>query len=160
MTTVSIQEWVRDNIDFLTKLMESNDQRYVERWKAQEQAILKQEAAQAQYNIAHNGLLADNRRQSEDFNLKIEKLAQEINTHFQLPIHPGAQVQIELLAKQVQQIQEFQLRMSERQAERKEIGAVKTESSRWTIQIFISVFFSSLAALISIVLLILKLLGK
>jgi hypothetical protein len=165
---VSVQEWIRDilkylskqiddNLAFLTKLIDANDSRYTERWKAQEQAILKQEAAQAGYNVAHNGLLADNRKQSEEFTRKFETVlsvseatsrlsaitdrivsiekshletSQLLNQHFQLPIHPGALSRMDALEKEVQVLRESQ----SKNVGKEETNTVNRAQSNWTVE--------------------------
>jgi hypothetical protein len=147
---ISIEQWARDLFKQLDERIESNDKRYEQRWQSQERAIEKQENGQLQYNQMHNGLLADNRKQSEGFTAQIVILTQQLSSHKEIPIHPGAQVQLDTIKLEIKELKEKQTRLDERNTGERETKI----DTRWTIQTILSLLFSVLAATVSLIVLI------
>jgi hypothetical protein len=147
---ISVEQWVRDILKDLRDLVESNDKRYEQRWVSQERAIEKQSEAQNQYNLSHNNLLADNRKQSDAFSAQIVVLTQQLSAHKEIPIHPGAQSQLDSMRQELKEVKEKQMRLDERGIEKRE----NTNDNRWTFQTAVSLIFSLLAATISLIVLV------
>jgi len=170
---ITTQEWVRDILNFLIKLVEANDKRYEERYQAQKEAITKAEVAQAGYNIGHNNLLADNRKQADEFSRKFEglttkdettlriaaitdrinvidkahiELVSQVTNHLQMPIHPGAHSQLDSIRASVKELQDTQLKVIGAQSQKTETKI----DTRWIAAFVVTLFFSLAGFLIAI----------
>lgn len=170
---LTIAEWVRDILKFLIDridaglahiddIIRANDKRYEERWKAQQEAILKAESSQAQYNIAHNNLLADNRKQADEIGRRFETvmtikesdlrldplarrlavleqewntLSQETNSHLQLPLHAGSLARFEAIDRELAQIRE---QLSKRSGKDEVIGEQRGQTN-WSTSLTVTI---------------------
>ena len=158
---ITTQEWVRDILAWLVRIIDANDVRYTERWKAQEQAITKQESAQSQYNIQHNGLLADNRKQSEEINRRFETVVtvRDLDTRLSalsdrltklentVDSHGTLFSQIPINTNRLSRLEEIQ---------QQETGATKVRSetksdTRWNFQQVVTILFGIVGIIFGII---------